>query len=84
MVTDWYESTKQKLPLLFPSLASKDAIIVDDHYSWTGSKQAVDKYLESVISPNLLKRFADTVIGVKIANNLMNRPALPAARNLKI
>ena len=63
--TDWYESTKQELVHLFPRLVSKGVIIVDDYYSWTGSKQAVDEYLDSNNSPIFLKRVADTVIGVK-------------------
>ncbi len=63
--TDWYESTKQELIYLFPRLVSKGVIIVDDYYSWTGSKQAVDEYLDSINSPVFLKRVADTVIGVK-------------------
>ena len=63
--TDWYESTKQELIYLFPRLVSKGVIIVDDYYSWTGSKQAVDEYLASINSPVFLKRVADTVIGVK-------------------
>ena len=63
--TDWYESTKQELIHLFPRLVSKGVIIVDDYYSWTGSKQAVDEYLDSINSPIFLKRVANTVIGVK-------------------
>ena len=63
--TDWYESTKQELVHLFPRLVSKGVIIVDDYYSWTGSKKAVDEYLDSINSPIFLKRVADTVIGVK-------------------
>ena len=63
--TDWYESTNQELIHLFPRLVSKGVIIVDDYYSWTGSKQAVDEYLISINSPVFLKRVADSVIGVK-------------------
>ena len=63
--TDWYESTKQELVHLFPRLVSKGVIIVDDYYSWTGSKLAVDEYLDSIKFPVFLKRVADSVIGVK-------------------
>ena len=63
--TDWYESTKQELIHLFPRLVSKGVIIVDDYYTWTGSKQAVDEYLDSINCPIFLKRVEDSVIGIK-------------------
>ncbi|MDE0308382.1 MAG: hypothetical protein OXI60_00915 [Acidiferrobacterales bacterium] len=63
--TDWYDSTKQEMIHLFPRLVSKGVIIVDDYYSWTGSKQAVDEYLDSINLPVFLKRVGDSVMGVK-------------------
>ena len=63
--TDWYESTKQEMTHLFPRLVSKGVLIVDDYYSWTGSKKAVDEYLHSIDCTISFERVADTVIGIK-------------------
>jgi hypothetical protein len=43
--TDWYASTKHEMEHLFPILASKGIIIVDDYGFWKGSRKAVDEYL---------------------------------------
>ena len=63
--TDWYESTKQEMIHLFPRLVSKGVIIVDDYYSWTGSKLAVDEFLDSINLRITFNRVADSVIGIK-------------------
>lgn len=42
--TDWYESTKKELTVLFPRLQRGGVLIVDDYGHWAGSKQAVDEY----------------------------------------
>ena len=42
--TDWYESTKKELEILYPLLAKKGVIVFDDYGSWEGSKKAVDEY----------------------------------------
>lgn len=44
--TDWYESTKKELEVLFPKVSKGGYIIVDDYYSWLGSKIATDEFLE--------------------------------------
>lgn len=43
--TDWYESTKIELEILFPRLAEKGILIVDDYGHWMGAKKAVCEYL---------------------------------------
>lgn len=44
--TDWYESTKIELEILFPRLVSGGVCIVDDYGHWSGARKAVDDYLE--------------------------------------
>jgi O-methyltransferase len=42
--TDWYESTKVELEVLYPRLVPGGVLIVDDYGSWLGAKKAVDEY----------------------------------------
>lgn len=42
--TDFYESTRLELELLYPRLPSGGVVIVDDYGVWQGSKKAVDEY----------------------------------------
>ena len=44
--TDWYESTKRELEVLYPRLAPGGVLIVDDYGHWAGSKKATDEYFE--------------------------------------
>lgn len=44
--TDWYQSTKLELEVLYPRLEPNGIIIIDDYYSWAGSHKAVDEYFE--------------------------------------
>jgi hypothetical protein len=44
--TDWYESTKCELEILYPKLARLGVLIVDDYGHWAGSKRAVDEFFE--------------------------------------
>lgn len=43
--TDFYSSTKHELEHLFPRLSAKGVLIIDDYYSWQGSRKACDEYL---------------------------------------
>lgn len=45
--TDWYESTKIELELLFPKVVKGGIIIIDDYGHWKGSKKAVDEYIKN-------------------------------------
>ncbi|MBK8207349.1 MAG: class I SAM-dependent methyltransferase [Planctomycetes bacterium] len=43
--TDWYESTLHEMRTLYPRLVPGGVLIIDDYYTWQGSKDAVDEYL---------------------------------------
>jgi O-methyltransferase len=42
--TDFYESTKIELEVLFPLLENNGILIIDDYGCWQGAKKAVDEY----------------------------------------
>jgi hypothetical protein len=45
--TDWYESTRQEMHVLFPRLARGGVLIIDDYGHWQGARRAVDEYVNS-------------------------------------
>lgn len=42
--TDWYESTKKELEVLYPRLSIGGVLILDDYGYWAGTKEAADEY----------------------------------------
>lgn len=44
--TDWYESTKHELEVLYDQLVVGGILIIDDYGHWSGSKKAVDEFIE--------------------------------------
>lgn len=42
--TDWYESTKKELEVLYPRLVTGGVCIIDDYGHWAGARKAVDEY----------------------------------------
>lgn len=44
--TDWYESTKMELEILFPRLEKAGVLIIDDYGHFAGSRKAVDEFFE--------------------------------------
>lgn len=42
--TDWYESTKVGLEVLYPRLSVGGVCLLDDYGHWQGARQAVDEY----------------------------------------
>ena len=42
--TDWYESTRHELQVLYPKLANRGVLILDDYGYWKGARKAVDEY----------------------------------------
>ena len=51
--TDWYESTVHELEHLFPRLAERGVLLVDDYGHWKGQKEAVDTYFKDKFKPLL-------------------------------
>ena len=45
--TDFYESTKKEMEVLYPRLQNKGVLIIDDYGHWKGSKRAVDDYFKN-------------------------------------
>jgi asparagine synthase (glutamine-hydrolysing) len=41
---DWYESTMTCLTRIAPLLVSGGRIVLDDYYTWSGCRRAVDEY----------------------------------------
>jgi O-methyltransferase len=54
--TDWYESTKVELNVLYPLLISKGVLIIDDYGHWEGARKAVDEYFSERSEHILLHR----------------------------
>jgi O-methyltransferase len=44
--TDFYESTKHELEILYDLVVPGGVLIIDDYGHWTGSKKAVDEFIE--------------------------------------
>ena len=54
--TDWYESTKCELEILFPNMSAGAVLIVDDYGHWQGCRKAVDEYFAEHNVSMLLNR----------------------------
>ena len=63
--TDWYESTKLELEVLFPLLQPNGILIVDDYGHWKGSQKAFDEYFKN----QLLKIHKVDYTGIAIVKN---------------
>jgi hypothetical protein len=65
--TDWYESTRAELEVLYPRLSPGGVLIIDDYGHWGGAKKAVDEYFQN--RPRPLLQYTDYTgrMGVKLA-----------------
>jgi len=45
--TDWYESTKKELDVLYPLIQPNGVLLIDDYGHWEGCRKAVDEYFSS-------------------------------------
>lgn len=54
--TDWYESTKIELEILFPKLSLHGPLIIDDFGHWEGAKKAVVEFFANQQFKPLLQR----------------------------
>jgi len=66
--TDWYQSTKTEMEILYPLLTNKGVLIVDDYGHWKGAKQAIDEYFQN---QNIKINKIDYT-GIKIIKNEIN------------
>jgi O-methyltransferase len=44
--TEWYESTAHEMAHLYPRIAPRGVLIIDDYGHFLGARRAVDEYLE--------------------------------------
>ena len=65
--TDWYESTKIELEILFPRLVEGGVLIIDDYGHFEGARKAVDEYF-SQLSDNYFMHRIDYSARVIIKN----------------
>jgi hypothetical protein len=63
--TDWYESTKVELEILWPRLVPGGVLILDDYDHWVGARKAVDEYFQTLDKVPLLMRMQSGRIAVK-------------------
>ena len=54
--TDWYESTRCELEILFPCLEAGGVLIIDDYGHWQGCRKAVDEYFQQQKIAMMLNR----------------------------
>jgi O-methyltransferase len=53
--TDFYDSTKAELEILYPRLSTGGVLIIDDYGGWTGARKAVDEYFSTKIARPFLQ-----------------------------
>ena len=63
--TDFYDSTRHELEYLFPRLVRHGVLIVDDYYSWSGSREATDEFFAKEENSIFLVKVGNSVVGVK-------------------
>lgn len=63
--TDWFSSTYHELTHLYPILNRGGILIIDDYGSWSGSKEATDKYFSENNTKMYLNRVDTSRLGVK-------------------
>jgi hypothetical protein len=65
--TDFYESTKAELEVLFPLLVKDGFLIIDDYRHWQGCQRAVDEYFSKEFVESRFERLDYTGIMYKKA-----------------
>ncbi len=65
--TDWYESTRAELEVLYPRLSRGGVLVVDDYGHWGGARKAVDEYFSHRQRPLLQYTDYTGRMGVKVA-----------------
>jgi O-methyltransferase len=54
--TDWYESTKAELDILYEKVAPRGVVLCDDYGYWQGARKAVDEFIDGLPHPVYLCR----------------------------
>lgn len=49
--TDWYESSKLEMRILYPLLATNGVLLIDDYDRWAGQRKVIDEYFQEVDAP---------------------------------
>ena len=57
--TDWYESTKSAMEVLYPLLTSGGVLIIDDYGHWDGARKAVEEYFSTKPEKRPLLQYTD-------------------------
>ena len=71
--TDWYESTKIELQILYPLLSEKGVLIIDDFGYWEGAQKAVMEYFTQNDNHQFLHRIDYTGrLIIKTLNDIKN------------
>lgn len=53
--TDWYESSKFELEMMYDKVSPGGVVIFDDYYLWEGQRRATDEFFQARgIEPNLV------------------------------
>lgn len=65
--TDWYESTKKELEVLWPRLVRGGHIIIDDYGHWQGARRAVHEYFAKHVPDYALRLHAIDYTAVMMA-----------------
>lgn len=64
--TDWYSSTYHELRYLYPLLSKGGVLIIDDYGSWSGSRDATDKYFRENNINIYMHRVGTTRVCIKL------------------
>jgi hypothetical protein len=60
--TDWYDSTRVELEILYEKVSPGGVVLVDDYGYWLGARKAVDEFIEHLPYPVYLGRTDNTGI----------------------
>ena len=45
--TDWYESTRMEMNILYPLMSKQGVLLIDDYGHWDGARKAIEEYFQS-------------------------------------
>jgi O-methyltransferase len=60
--TDWYDSTRTELEVLYEKVSPGGVVLIDDYGYWLGARKAVDEFIERLSDPVYLCRTDNTGI----------------------